>query len=94
MHVTKTANTRRPYLSVHNFVPTNMDMDADATFGRYGTVRVLSKKAPHSPFLSYPVDQERISFGRDTSCDVRMYFVQVDEVSCNLIFEEYKVGAI
>ena len=61
---------------------------------QWSSFRVLSKKAPYNAFLSYPIDQERTTFGRDSKCDVRMYFAQVDELSCTLTFEDYKVGDI
>ncbi|KAF8314336.1 uncharacterized protein EI90DRAFT_469122 [Cantharellus anzutake] len=54
--------------------------------GRYGVLRLLSNKT-RKPVTSFPVDSDVLTFGRDTTCDVRMYFTFVSPLHAKLVFE-------
>ena len=60
------------------------------TQGRYGTLRLISTKSGKA-VSSFPVDVDVLTFGRDISCDVRMYFVAVSSLHAKLVFEDSKV---
>jgi pSer/pThr/pTyr-binding forkhead associated (FHA) protein len=62
-----------------------------APVGDYGTLRLLSKKNG-AILASYPIDQLNTTFGRQDSCDVRMYFAPVAELHSKLFFEDKKVN--
>ncbi|KAG8859708.1 hypothetical protein FRB96_004282 [Tulasnella sp. 330] len=64
-------------------------MDDMDTVGRYGTV-ALVRKLTFESVTSYPVDDERTTFGRDPKCSIRMYFHAVDPLHCTLYFEDGK----
>lgn len=55
--------------------------------GRYGILRLLSSKTK-LPVTSFPVDSDVLTFGRDTTCDVRMYFTFVSPLHAKLVFED------
>ncbi|KAF8323852.1 hypothetical protein DL93DRAFT_2222740 [Clavulina sp. PMI_390] len=57
--------------------------------GRFGTLRLISTKTGKA-VSSFPVDVDVLTFGRDVSCDVRMYFVQVSSLHAKLVFEGTK----
>ncbi|KAG8929665.1 hypothetical protein FRC02_005254 [Tulasnella sp. 418] len=61
----------------------------DPTTGSYGTIRLLNKDTLQQ-VASYPVDEERTTFGRDTKCSVRLYFHDVDPLHCTLYFDDGK----
>lgn len=62
-----------------------------AETGKYGTVRLLKRREPTTVVASYPIDDEEVTFGRDSSCSVRLYYQWVSSIHCKLIFEERKV---
>ncbi|KAF8333192.1 uncharacterized protein EI90DRAFT_639250 [Cantharellus anzutake] len=59
--------------------------------GRYGVLRLLSNKT-RKPVTSFPVDSDVLTFGRDTTCDVRMYFTFVSPLHAKLVFENGQVN--
>lgn len=63
------------------------------TQGRYGTLRLISTKSGKA-VSSFPVDGDVLTFGRDVSCDVRMYFVAVSSLHAKLVFEDSKVWVL
>ncbi|KAG9008206.1 hypothetical protein FRB93_006774 [Tulasnella sp. JGI-2019a] len=64
-------------------------MDDMDTVGRYGTVSLV-RKLTFESVTSYPVDDERTTFGRDPKCSIRMYFHFVDPLHCTLYFDDGK----
>jgi hypothetical protein len=59
--------------------------------GKYGTLRLISTKSGKA-VSSFPVDVDVLTFGRDVSCDVRMYFAAVAPLHAKLVFEDSKVA--
>jgi pSer/pThr/pTyr-binding forkhead associated (FHA) protein len=60
--------------------------------GQYGVLRLLSRLG--KAVQSFPVDSDVLTFGRDQSCDVRMYFTFVSPLHAKLVFEDGKVTNI
>ncbi|KAG6329949.1 hypothetical protein ID866_9139 [Astraeus odoratus] len=42
--------------------------------GRFGTLRLMKRQEPDIPIASFPIDDETVTFGRDPSCSVRLYY--------------------
>lgn len=61
--------------------------------GRYGCLRLISTKSGKA-VSSFPVDADVLTFGRDVSCDVRMYFPPVAPLHAKLVFEDSKVHSL
>lgn len=67
---------------------------ADASeVGRYGTIRLVKRNDPNGIVAVYPVDDEVVTFGRDPTCSIRLYYQWVSAFHCKIIFEERKVSA-
>ncbi|KLO18960.1 hypothetical protein SCHPADRAFT_865893 [Schizopora paradoxa] len=65
---------------------------ADASeVGRYGTIRLMKRTEEDGVVASYPIDDEVVTFGRDPTCSVRLYYQWVSTLHCKIIFEERKV---
>ncbi|KAI0088284.1 hypothetical protein BDY19DRAFT_906789 [Irpex rosettiformis] len=58
--------------------------------GRYGTLRLMKRLEPHKVVASYPIDEEEVTFGRDTSCSIRLYYESVSSLHCKIIFRDRK----
>lgn len=58
--------------------------------GKYGTIRLLRRRDPPGVVAAYPIDDEEVSFGRDASCSVRLYYPEVSPLHCKIVFEERK----
>ncbi len=68
---------------------------ADASeVGRYGTIRLMKRNEPDAVVASYPIDDEVVTFGRDPTCSVRLYYQWVSTLHCKIIFEERKVRRV
>ncbi|THH09018.1 hypothetical protein EW145_g2328 [Phellinidium pouzarii] len=64
---------------------------ADASeVGNFGTIRLLKRREPSTVVASYPIDEEEVTFGRDPSCSVRLYYQGVSSFHCKIVFEERK----
>ena len=61
--------------------------------GKYGMVRLLKRREPSTVVASYPVDEEEVTFGRDPSCSVRLYYQWVSSIHCKLVFDASKRSA-
>ncbi|KAL5520891.1 hypothetical protein ACEPAF_2894 [Sanghuangporus sanghuang] len=61
-----------------------------AEIGKYGTIRLLRRREPTGVVAAYPIDDEDVSFGRDASCSVRLYYPEVSPLHCKIVFEERK----
>lgn len=57
--------------------------------GKFGTIRLLKRK-DNAVVAAYPIDDEEVSFGRDTACSVRLYYQEVSALHCKIVFEERK----
>lgn len=60
--------------------------------GRYGTLRLMKRLEPHKVVASYPIDEEEITFGRDPSCSIRLYYDAVSALHAKIIFRDRKVS--
>ena len=60
-----------------------MTMDSTEV-GRYGTLRLMKRQEPHKVVASYPIDDEEITFGRDPSCSIRLYYESVSALHCKI----------
>ncbi|KAL5514598.1 hypothetical protein ACEPAG_1914 [Sanghuangporus baumii] len=61
-----------------------------AEIGKYGTIRLLRRREPTGVVAAYPIDDEEVSFGRDASCSVRLYYPEVSPLHCKIVFDERK----
>lgn len=59
--------------------------------GSFGTLRLMKRLEPDKVVASYPIDEEEITFGRDPTCSIRLYYETVSGLHCKLIFRERKV---
>ncbi|KAI0826106.1 hypothetical protein BC629DRAFT_1434608 [Irpex lacteus] len=62
--------------------------------GRYGTLRLMKRLEPHKVVASYPIDEEEITFGRDPSCSIRLYYDAVSALHARIIFRDRKAFLI
>lgn len=60
--------------------------------GRFGTLRLMKRLEPDKVVASYPIDDEEVTFGRDQSCSIRLYYETVSSIHCKLIFRDRKVS--
>ena len=63
-----------------------------AEVGRYGTLYLMKRLEPHKVVASYPIDEEEVTFGRDPSCSIRLYYESVSALHCKIIFRERKAS--
>jgi hypothetical protein len=60
----------------------------DDDFGTYG---VLRKKDDDSFIVAnYPIDDEAVTFGKESNCSIRLYYPAVSLLHAKLIFQERK----
>ena len=67
-----------------------MDLVDPSEVGKFGTIRLLKQREPTAVVAAYPIDDEEVSFGRDSNCSVRLYYPEVSPLHCKIIFEERK----
>lgn len=66
-------------------------MEDPAEIGKFGTIKLLKRREPSTVVASYPIDDEEVTFGRDRTCGVRLYYQWVSPIHCKIVFEERKV---
>lgn len=62
--------------------------------GIYGTIALLSSSPTPQVTTSFGIDGPSLSFGRDPTCGVRLYYPDVSLVHAKLVFIERKVSEI
>lgn len=65
----------------------------DGPIGRYGTIHYM-KRLEDVPLVSYPVDDDTVTFGRSddvVACQIRLYDLWASGRHCQLIFDDGKV---
>jgi hypothetical protein len=68
-----------------------MDLDMDGSeFGRFGVLRFM-RRHEQTVVASYPIDEDVLTFGCDSSCCVRLYYPTVSPLHAKIIFQERKV---
>jgi len=68
----------------------NEDAEYDSV-GRYGTIALLKRNEPSVVVTAFGIETEEVTFGRDPSCSVRLYYPDVSPLHCKIIFEDRKV---
>ncbi|KAA1475288.1 hypothetical protein DENSPDRAFT_842031 [Dentipellis sp. KUC8613] len=63
---------------------------SDNDYGRLGVLRLMKRQDPEAVVASYPIDDEEVTFGRDQSCNVRLYYPSVSPLHAKIIFQERK----
>ena len=58
--------------------------------GTLGSLRLMKRHCDEVVTV-YPIDDTQVTFGCDPSCDVRLYYEDVDALHCKIIFRERKV---
>ncbi|KAF9446457.1 hypothetical protein P691DRAFT_708518 [Macrolepiota fuliginosa MF-IS2] len=71
-----------------------MDTTGFTQVGRYGTLSLMKKQEPNTVVTAFGIDTEELTFGRDISCSVRLYYPDVNLVHCKIVFEERKAFLI
>ncbi|TFK28280.1 hypothetical protein FA15DRAFT_701172 [Coprinopsis marcescibilis] len=66
-----------------------MDTTGFSQVGKYGTLSLL-KRQDQAVVTSFGIDSEELTFGRDPSCSVRLYYSDIALVQCKIVFEERK----
>ncbi|KZV71195.1 hypothetical protein PENSPDRAFT_664515 [Peniophora sp. CONT] len=61
----------------------------NSDYGTYGVLRFL-KKNDDSIVASYPIDDETLTFGKASDCNIRLYYPAVSQQHAKLIFKERK----
>ncbi|KIY52193.1 hypothetical protein FISHEDRAFT_35796, partial [Fistulina hepatica ATCC 64428] len=62
--------------------------------GRYGSLMLMKRLDPDIVLTGFGIDTEELTFGRDTTCDVRLYYPDVSAVHCKIVFQDNKVYGI
>ncbi|KAL4067490.1 hypothetical protein V8B97DRAFT_1873520 [Scleroderma yunnanense] len=58
--------------------------------GRFGTLRLMKRLEPDTSIASFPIDDETVTFGRDPTCSVRLYYSSVSPLHAKIIFQDRK----
>ncbi|KAJ7697125.1 hypothetical protein B0H14DRAFT_2485506, partial [Mycena olivaceomarginata] len=58
------------------------------TPGRFGTVELLRKTGEDAVIASFGVDTSTVSFGRDPTCSVRLYYPAVAPLHARIVFND------
>ncbi|KAG5728717.1 hypothetical protein E4T56_gene18627 [Termitomyces sp. T112] len=56
--------------------------------GRYGTISLMKRQDSSAPLTAFGIDTPELTFGRDPSCGVRLYYSEIAVVHCRIIFNE------
>ncbi|KAF8153324.1 hypothetical protein B0H34DRAFT_100888 [Crassisporium funariophilum] len=67
-----------------------MDTSGFSQVGRYGTISLLKRNETNTVIASFGIDTEELTFGRETTCGVRLYYPDVALIHCKIVFEERK----
>ncbi|KAL4072335.1 hypothetical protein J3A83DRAFT_4093088 [Scleroderma citrinum] len=62
--------------------------------GRFGTLRLMKRLEPDTSIASFPIDDETVTFGRDPTCSVRLYYSSVSPLHAKIIFQDRKVYGV
>ena len=75
----------------HFIISFDMDTTGFSQVGRYGTISLLKRNEEHTVVTSFGIDAEELTFGRERTCGVRLYYSDVALLHCKVVFEERKV---
>ncbi|KAI5984073.1 hypothetical protein EDD15DRAFT_2177828 [Pisolithus albus] len=62
--------------------------------GRFGTLRLMKRVDPATPVAAFPIDDDTVTFGRDPTCSVRLYYSTISPVHAKLIFQDKKAFVV
>ncbi|KAI6161798.1 hypothetical protein EDD17DRAFT_1582603 [Pisolithus thermaeus] len=62
--------------------------------GRFGTLRLMKRVDPAMPVAAFPIDDDTVTFGRDPTCSVRLYYSTVSPIHAKLIFQDKKAFVV
>jgi len=68
-----------------------MDSSGFSQIGRYGTLALMKTHEPNTVVTAFGIDTEELTFGRDPTCGVRLFYPDISLVHCKILFEERKV---
>jgi hypothetical protein len=58
--------------------------------GLFGTLRLM-KRTTDEQVAAFPIDEETVTFGRDPTCSVRLYYPEISALHAKIVFRERKV---
>jgi len=61
--------------------------------GVFGTLRLM-KRTTNEQVAVFPIDEETVTFGRDPTCSVRLYYPDVSPLHAKIVFQERKVRVL
>ncbi|KAF7324517.1 FHA domain-containing protein [Mycena kentingensis (nom. inval.)] len=56
--------------------------------GRFGTIALLRKNSADDVVTSFGVDSTTVTFGREQTCTIRLYYPDVDPVHARIVFND------
>ncbi|KAI6126492.1 hypothetical protein F5141DRAFT_1247314 [Pisolithus sp. B1] len=62
--------------------------------GRFGTLRLMKRVDQATPVAAFPIDDDTVTFGRDPTCSVRLYYSTVSPIHAKLIFQDRKAFVV
>ncbi|KAG0697660.1 hypothetical protein DFH29DRAFT_1021395 [Suillus ampliporus] len=57
--------------------------------GLFGTLRLM-KRTTNEQVAAFPIDEETVTFGRDPTCSVRLYYPDISALHAKIVFQERK----
>ncbi|KAG1785728.1 uncharacterized protein HD556DRAFT_1249347 [Suillus plorans] len=57
--------------------------------GLFGTLRLM-KRTTDEQVAAFPIDEEAVTFGRDPTCSVRLYYPEISALHAKIVFQERK----
>ncbi|KAG2747329.1 hypothetical protein P692DRAFT_20806995 [Suillus brevipes Sb2] len=57
--------------------------------GQFGTLRLM-KRTTDEQVAAFPIDEEAVTFGRDPTCSVRLYYPEISALHAKIVFQERK----
>ncbi|KAG1886565.1 hypothetical protein F4604DRAFT_1572094 [Suillus subluteus] len=57
--------------------------------GLFGTLRLM-KRTTDEQVAAFPIDEETVTFGRDPTCSVRLYYPEISALHAKIVFQERK----
>ncbi|KAG1809673.1 uncharacterized protein BJ212DRAFT_596502 [Suillus subaureus] len=57
--------------------------------GLFGSLRLM-KRMTDEQVAAFPIDEETVTFGRDPTCSVRLYYPEISALHAKIVFQERK----
>ncbi|KAG7096101.1 hypothetical protein E1B28_006777 [Marasmius oreades] len=58
--------------------------------GRYGTISLLKQNEPNVAVTSFGIDTEKLTFGMDKDCSIRLFYPDISANHCEIHFRDRK----